>query len=152
MPRQDNTSLALRCQRAWAANDHTTIDAILSESNFVHYTLAPEPVRGHAALQEMVDGVQRTFPDLTIENLWIIAEGDSLSLRWTMRGTHNDKQASWAGQNMLRIVDGRIAEDYGVEDGLGMLRQLDVRTIPGSQDESGSIMTILIFPVRMCRD
>lgn len=127
-------SLALRYQQAWAANDHATIDEICAGTIVVHYSLASGPARGRAALKAMLDGIHQTFPDLSIETHQIIAEADTVALRWTMRGTHHDTHASWPGQNMLRVKDGKIVEDFGVDDGLGMLRQLGVHSIPGTRN------------------
>ncbi len=133
MSLEDNKSLALRYQQAWATNDHTEIDEFFSEAILVNYSPAPQPALGCEALKAMPDGIHHTFPDLTIENHQVVAERDAVALRWNMRGTHHDKRVSWSGQNMLRIINGKIVEDFGVDDSLAMLRQLGMTSIPGSE-------------------
>jgi predicted ester cyclase len=53
-------------------------------------------------------------PDLrhTIED--IIAEGDKVAYRWTMRWTNQEtgKQEAYRGITFMRIADGKIVEDW----------------------------------------
>jgi len=80
------------------------------------------------------------FPDVhfTIEDQ--IAEGDRVVTRWTARGTHQgplvgipptSKQVTMSGIAIYRLVDGKIVEQWGVNDMLGLLQQLGVVPILG---------------------
>lgn len=73
------------------------------------------------------------FPDyrLTIEE--IVAEGDAVALRATVRATHRgefegvaptNKPVTWAEHHMGRIVDGRVEDWNYLGDDLHRLRQL----------------------------
>jgi predicted ester cyclase len=77
----------------------------------------------------------RAFPDmhLTIDDA--IAEGDRVAVRFTSRGTHRGafgpipptgRRVTIASYLVARIADGKIAEQWGLDDQLGMLRQLGV--------------------------
>jgi len=64
-----------------------------------------------------------------------IAEGDKVMTRWTYRGTHKgdlmgiaptDKQVTVTGICIDRIVGGKIVEEWGEMDNLGMMQQLGV--------------------------
>jgi steroid delta-isomerase-like uncharacterized protein len=79
--------------------------------------------------------LQRAFPDLhvTVEDL--IEEGDKVVARNTVTGTHRGeylrlpptgKSVTYNEIFILRFVDGRIAETWGVVDVLSQLRQLSV--------------------------
>jgi predicted ester cyclase len=78
------------------------------------------------------------FPDghFTVED--VIAEGDKVVSRYTFRGTH---QGSWtaalgtpptgkhvtlSGNEIFRIADGRIVEQWALFDVIGALRQFGV--------------------------
>jgi predicted ester cyclase len=80
------------------------------------------------------------FPDgqQTIDDQ--VAEGDKVATRWTVRGTHRGdfmsisptgKQVNFTGILIDRIVDGQIAERWGVFDLLGVMQQLGVIPKPG---------------------
>jgi steroid delta-isomerase-like uncharacterized protein len=75
----------------------------------------------------------KAFPDInfTVEDL--IAEGDKVIVRWSYRGTHQGesmgipatgKQVTVTGMNIARFADGKIIEDWGNWDALGLLQQL----------------------------
>lgn len=75
------------------------------------------------------------FPDihLTVEDL--VAEGDKVAQRWTVRGTHKGdfmgiaptgKQITLSAMTIERFVGGKIVERWEVFDQLGMMQQLGV--------------------------
>jgi predicted ester cyclase len=75
------------------------------------------------------------FPDLhyTVEDL--IADGDKVVVRGTLRGTHQGdfmgipptgKQVSLTGITIDRIKDGKFVEGWANADMLGLLQQLGV--------------------------
>jgi steroid delta-isomerase-like uncharacterized protein len=75
------------------------------------------------------------FPDLhlTIDDL--IAEGDKVAKRWTVRGTHTGefmgipptgKQITVTGTDIYRIASGKFVEAWGNLDALGLMQQLGV--------------------------
>jgi predicted ester cyclase len=68
---------------------------------------------------------------VTIEDM--IAEGDKVVVRMTMRGTQQGalggipptgKQVAVSTIDIVRIEGGKIAEEWGIDDRLGMLQQL----------------------------
>ena len=67
------------------------------------------------------------------ENEDMIAEGDRVVSRWTMRSTHKGewmgiaptgKQVMITGISIHRIAGGKIVEDWANADELGMMQQL----------------------------
>jgi steroid delta-isomerase-like uncharacterized protein len=94
---------------------------------------SPLPVRGLEAWKRFVAAQFGAFPDLAVTVEDLIAEGDRVGARVTARGTHTGelmglsptgKRVSFAGMEVLRIADGKIAEQWGQFDGLGLMRQL----------------------------
>jgi len=75
------------------------------------------------------------FPDLHITTNDLIAEGDKVTKVWTANCTHNGelmgipatgKQIEVKGIEVLRIADGKVAENWVSMDNLGMMQQIGV--------------------------
>ncbi len=93
----------------------------------------PEPLRGSAGYLEIIGMMRSGFPDIqwTLEE--IIAEGDKVAARFTMRGTHQGnffgfpptgKKIEVKAMNFYRLSDGQFVEEYGQPDLLGLLQQI----------------------------
>src|ERR687898_1283214 len=85
-----------------------------------------------AARQEAAD-FRQGFPDVvsTIEDL--IAEGDKVVARWRSRATHQGeymgipqtgKEVQFTGISFYRIEEGKIAQEWSVEDEYGLMAQI----------------------------
>lgn len=94
-----------------------------------------QQVNGPEAHKQLAGSFLKSFPDLhfTVEDM--IAEGDKVVVRWTMRGTHQGdlmgiaatgKQVTLPGILISRIADGRVVEDWDSFDRLDMMQQLGV--------------------------
>jgi predicted ester cyclase len=106
-----------------------------------------QPLRGRAAVKEFATDFRAAFPDL---NFWgtadLIAEGDYVVGQWEGGGTHtgvefddlpigslsagSGKSMRFSGTTVLRLENGLIAEEVGLDDGVTVLQQLGI--IPAS--------------------
>jgi predicted SnoaL-like aldol condensation-catalyzing enzyme len=99
---------------------------------------APELV---PAARGWIAPFRASFPDVQMEIVELIAEGDKVVGRFTCSATH---LGEWLGQaptgrrfervdevSIFRFHEGRIAQVWSLEDNLGRLRQL------GLTDETG---------------
>ena len=78
-----------------------------------------------------------SFPDVHMEVIELIAEGDTVVGRFTCSGTHLSEWLGYAPTGrrfeavdevgIYRVRDGRIVETWGLEDNLGRLEQLGLR-------------------------
>jgi predicted ester cyclase len=92
----------------------------------------------HLNLDDQVQrliGFRTAFPDIQIAVEEVIAEGDHIAFRSTMRGTHNGellgiaptgKQVAVGLIDVIRVKDGKFAEQWGGPDLFDLLRQLGV--------------------------
>jgi predicted ester cyclase len=80
--------------------------------------------RGLEGVRQSVTMYRSVFPDLEIEVVDQVVEGDRVVSRWTARGTNRGRRASLDGITISHIEDGKIVEDWGVSDNLSLLRQL----------------------------
>jgi len=92
-----------------------------------------EPLRGPQGYLSIIGMMRNGFPDIqwTLEEL--IAEQDKVAARFTMRGTHDGmffgvppsgKKISVQAMNFYRFSDGKIVDERGQPDLLGLLQQI----------------------------
>ena len=99
------------------------------------------PLRGRDAVREFAGKFRAAFPDL---NFWgtadLIAEGDYVVGQWEGGGTHTGpafkdflvgslpaatrRTMHFTGTTILRLRDGQIVEEIGLDDGVTALTQL----------------------------
>jgi steroid delta-isomerase-like uncharacterized protein len=96
-------------------------------------------VPGRAALEEWVAMLDAAFPDRQVIIDDVIAEGDRVVARTTLRGTHQgEMQGIPATGNsvtqpsitIFRLSNGKIAEGWFATDNLSMMQQLDLIPAP----------------------
>ena len=92
-----------------------------------------EPMRGPAGYLAIIQMMREGFPDIqwTLEEM--VAEGDKVAARFTMRGTHlgtffgtpsTGKKIAVQALNIYRLSHGQIIEETGQPDLLGLLQQI----------------------------
>lgn len=116
------------------------VDELASPDMLLQYSLH-EPRRGRADIKAFMTDFRKAFPDL---NFWgtadLIAEGDYVVGRWEGGGTHTGpafadflagslpantgRTMRFTGTTVLKVKDGRILEEVGLDDGVTALRQL----------------------------
>lgn len=116
------------------------VDELAAPNMLLQYSLH-EPRRGHEDIKKFMAGFREAFPDL---NFWgaadLIAEGDYVVGRWEGGGTHTGpafsdfligslpantgRKMRFTGTTVLRVEDGKIAEEVGLDDGVTALTQL----------------------------
>jgi predicted ester cyclase len=120
--------------------DLSVVDEIAAPAMLLQYSLH-EPRRGHADIKAFMLNFRKSFPDL---NFWgaadLIAEGDYVVGRWEGGGTHTGpafsdflvgslpaatgRKMHFTGTTVLKLADGKIVEEIGLDDGVTALRQL----------------------------
>lgn len=92
---------------------------------------------GIEGVKAVFSAMRKGFPDLACAIDELVAEGPTVAERFTFTGTHQGefhgvaptgKRVTMHGMAMFRVTDGRIAARWGVEDQLGLLRQLGAFT------------------------
>lgn len=103
--------------------------------DFVDHTNPPQWKYGLESHKQVVAYFRNAFPDVRWTIVDMIAEGDKVMARLVYRGTHKGdffgipatgKQIEVPGTHLLRIANGKIAEHWGNDDDLGLMRQLGI--------------------------
>lgn len=110
------------------------IDAYLATDQ-VDHTLPTNLPPTTAGTKRAVEMFLRTFPNLQVTLDDLVAEGDRVAIRFTSHGTPRGmlRLLSWSRKPVavssyltVRIADGKIVEQWGLDDRLAMLRQLGI--------------------------
>lgn len=117
----------------------TSLAYELVAADFVGHFPGQPPISGLEAFQQFGATYFSAFPDLKITPEDLVAEGDKVAMRYSWRGTQKGelmgipptgKQVTTSGMSILRIADGKIAEQWDNFDTLSMLQQLGVAPLP----------------------
>jgi predicted ester cyclase len=98
----------------------------LYAADFLDHVNALE-FRGQDGIARSVAMYRALFPDLRIEVLDQVSEGDRVVSRWMLEGTHRGRRVTLPGITISRFENGRIAEDWTASDNLTLLRQVGLR-------------------------
>ena len=130
MSAEENKALA---RRAWEnMDDPDIIDEVYAPDVVWHEP--DQDIQGTEQAKQFIAMYKTAFPDLnaTVED--VIAEGDKVVTRWTIRGTHQGeieefgpptgRQIESKGITISRIEGGKIVEDWDSYDNLSVMQQL----------------------------
>ena len=126
--------------------DLSIVDEIAAPNMLLQYSLH-EPRRGREDIKAFMTDFREAFPNL---NFWgtadLIAEGDYVVGRWEGGGKHTGpafgdflagslpaatgRKMHFTGTTVLRLENGKIVEEIGLDDGVTALTQLGlIRTV-----------------------
>ncbi len=139
---EDNKAIVGRWfKEFWGENGNPDIvDELAAPDMLLQYSLHA-PRRGRGDIKQFISAFRAAFPDL---NFWgtadLIAEGDYVVGRWEGGGTHTGpefgdflagslpaatgRKMRFTGMTVLRLANGKIADEIGLDDGVTALEQL----------------------------
>ena len=145
---QENKNTVARWFREFWGNpwNPRIVNELATADILVHYPMH-EPKKGRAAVLKFMTEFRDAFPDLNFRGVGeLIAEGDFIVGRWEGGGTHtgqafsdfrigaipaaSGRKMKFAGTTVLRLENGRIAEELGQEDALSAMLQLGLIRLP----------------------
>jgi len=116
------------------------VDELADPQMLLQYSLH-EPRRGRDDIKAFMTDFRNAFPDLNFRGTAdLIAEGDYVVGRWEGGGTHTGpafsdfligslpaatgRKMRFTGTTVLRLQNGKIVEEIGLDDGVTALTQL----------------------------
>jgi predicted SnoaL-like aldol condensation-catalyzing enzyme len=120
-------------ERIWNGGDLAAADSLFAPAYVNHGGLIPDLVCGPEAIKISVALYRTAFPGLSIAIDSLVADGDSVELRWTAHGTSRDlplsaglgsQSETLSGTTRSRLSDGQIVESWTTWDRQGVLRRL----------------------------
>lgn len=134
MSTEQNTMLARRLfEETWNSKNLAVLDEMVAP-NFVFHN-SVQTFYGPEGFKQFATTYHSAFPEahFTIED--VIAEGDTVVLRWTARGRQSGeflgippsgKEVTVSGITITLLSNGKSVESWGEFDALGMLQQIGV--------------------------
>lgn len=125
-------------EEVWNRGDMGVVDELVDDEYISHSSGA----RGSEGYKKFFADLRRAFPDIHFTMEDKIAEGDTVVVRWTARGTHQGEYQGIpptgragviTGIEVARFADGKKVESWGEFDRLGIMQQLGV--IPPPQEQ-----------------
>ena len=119
--------------KAFNEQDRDTMRELLAD-DIVEHGIHKE-LNGIDEILGFLDAHFATFPDYSGSTEAMIAEDDTVTIRYSVSGTHSGEYrdieptghtVEWSGIAMYRIEDGEISEIWLEEDRLGLLEQLEM--------------------------
>ena len=107
----------------------------LCAPNFVDHTSPPGADPGAEGVKQIIGMYRSAFPDIRVTVEEMVAEGDTVVSRTTMRGTHagdlmgippTGKQVTMRGLDLVRIAGGKATEVWHHDEELALFAQLGV--------------------------
>ena len=119
---------------AWNAHDADAVAAVFAEDAIVREVGGAGEARGRAAVRARAAALLSAFPDLRLERIELLIDGDRHADRWVLTGTHRGplfgipptgRTVRVEGATFTRLgADGLVVEDVHLSDVAGLLAQL----------------------------
>ena len=121
-------------EEAWNTGNLSRLDKHFAPGYHNHAAMPGMPTDLVTAKKVHAMSMQ-AFPDRNVELLDVIAEGDSVAIRTRVTGTNtggatwfgapaNDRSIDFESWAMYRLEDGKVAESWGLNDGIAAMVQL----------------------------
>ena len=116
----------------WSKGNLDTVKELYTPDFVCHFIVGPE-WRGYEGIREAVSSHRTSFPDWSEHVEDIVAEGDRVVTRFRSRGTQEGafngipptgRKVDIYEVAIFRIENGRIAEQWGFPDAMGLMQQL----------------------------
>ena len=135
MSDQNKTAVRRLFDEVWNKGHQQVADELFAQNYNHHDSSSPDLGRGPESEKKRVTLYRNAFPDIrfTVEDL--VAEGESVTARWSCHGTHKGelngiaptgRQFTITGISVARFTNGKMIEGYVNWDALGMMQQLGV--------------------------
>jgi predicted ester cyclase len=136
-------------EEGYNAGNLDTVTQLVAPDIVTHNPIILDAPTGRDSIRGGIAMLRRSFPDLHMEVLDLIAEGDRVAAFLLLSGTNTgdyrrggatNRRGSMRAFFIWRVADGRLVECWGVADRFALLQQLGI--IP-SDDELAAEMSTL---------
>lgn len=111
----------------------------LYDLDYIYHGPGGQELKGRGGIRGLWEFFLTAFPDLTSSVDEVIAEGNKVALRWTIRGTHtgelfgipaSDKSITLPITEVFHIENGQLVEAWDRYDRLHLMEQIGAAPAP----------------------
>ncbi|MCW1240808.1 ester cyclase [Bacillus pretiosus] len=126
LSKKEATEMVHAAQRFYAFWDTGKEELILQtvSENFSDNTLPKGRPQGTEGLKFAAQNFRKVVPNIHCEIEDLLVVGDKVTARLSFTGTHKDKKINFFAIDILHVKDGKITEDWHLEDNLTLKQQL----------------------------
>lgn len=119
----------------WNGQDESDLDILVAHNFQYQEADSTAPVLGIRGLVFLIAYQRNCFPDLGYAIDEVVAEGDTVAVRWTASGTQlgsyglqapTGTEVSWRGITFFKITDGKVSAAWVSQDWRALERQLGI--------------------------
>jgi len=142
MSTDTNKSLVRHFIDNFNKKDVEALAQVFAANYVLDFPGGPGTAHGVEGIKQATRDFITAFPDLHCGTDDMLAEGDRVVWRWTMRATHkgnlgpfpaSGKAVTLTGISLFRLANGKIVEDKVRADMVGLLQQIGVIPAPAPQ-------------------
>jgi predicted ester cyclase len=136
---EENVALVRRFMDVFGQSDMTLLDQIVAD-NWVNHDPSLPPLQGKAGARQLVALFQAGFPDVRVTVEDIFGAGDKVAFGFAIDGTNTGslmdmaptgKKVHVVGHGIIRVVDGKVTDNWVTADFMGLMQRLGVIPMPG---------------------
>jgi steroid delta-isomerase-like uncharacterized protein len=122
-------------EEVWNKGNLQVVEELYGPSYTHHDASTPDQGRGPEGEKKRATLYRNAFQDLRLTVEELFADGETVTARWSCRGTHKGelngiaatgKQIAMTGISLFRFAGGKIVEGWVNWDALGLMQQLGV--------------------------
>lgn len=136
---EQNVALVRRFLGAFSQGDTAMTDEIVADT-WVNHDPSLPPMQGRAGARQLTAFFRAAFPDVRVSVDDIFGAGDKVAFGFTVDGTNTgtfmdmaptSKRVHVSGHGIIRVVDGKVTDNWVTFDFMGLMQQLGVVPMPG---------------------
>lgn len=117
---EENKAVARRfIEEVWNQGNLALIDELMAPG-LVHHEADPSRTIDREGFKGFVAALRAAVPDIRFSIEDMLGEGEKVATRVEARGTSGGRPVAWSGIGIVRVVDGRIAEQWADTDVLDL--------------------------------
>lgn len=130
---EQNKAAIRKIYEVFSGGDPSVINQIVAAGAVDHEGMPGIDTSGPEGMKRLIAVFRSAFPDLKMSAEDMIADGDKVAARVTMRGTHKGEfmgvpaTGKWvevSGIDIVRFEGGKAVEHWGITDTMSMMQQL----------------------------
>jgi steroid delta-isomerase-like uncharacterized protein len=124
----------------WNKRDTSVVRELMSDDCISHglMDVNGNPRRGPADFELLFNAFAGAFPDIRIDIIETVSQGDKVCVRCVVEGTHTGegigipptgRKVSFGGMCIVRVENGKFVEVWNQYDFIALYNQLDVLSL-----------------------